>query len=984
MKCGSALVALTALMVCVVLTGSASAQSAAIRGRIVDEQGRVVPGATVTVTNPRTGFARTHDSDAEGLYRFAGLPTGVYDISASLAGFTTVEHRATLLEVNAILHLDVVLRVAGVVDTVNVAAPSPLTEAASPLVGGVVEPRHIEELPLNGRQFANLAATLPGIGIGFHRDPTKATQYTPQVLGGAGRNVNYHVDGGDNNDDTVGGQLQMFPLDAIEEFRFSIASYGAEHGRASGGMMNVVTKSGTNRLSGSTFAFFRDDALNARTTTESRLEVPKSDYRRWQYGGSAGGPIRRNRAHFFGALEFVRQNTFQAVDTEGLFPDLDGVFRVSYRETLLTAKATVNLRAADHAWLRYSMNTTSQPTGVGPRVPPESWGDSDNRFHSINGRYTRILGGAAVNELTVQYATFLNTVTSDTTRPRESFPNGVVVGLGFNLPQATEQRKFHVRDDVSMHVTRGRGLGHDIKTGIGVAHDARLGFPPGVEPPGQLAYTHITNDPTGPLSNVGGNIRNEPLVFPDLQTPLTQVGVYVQDDWRVTDRLTVNAGLRYDVTIGYQIDQSKNPNFVTLQTAGQAGRLAGVAGMEDFGKTPRNDYDNVQPRVGFALDLAGQGKNVVRGGWGIYTDMAYTNANILFASADARGQVSTGQFRASDVNGLRNPDGSFFTARDPISNIAALNEGGRTAFNGEVVSPRLQQPYARQASVGWSHQLGATASFSADVIHSDGRNLNVRARLNSRPGGGPRRFADLALDPNSGNFRVVISRLRSVYDALLLSLKRRSTAGIDFTLNYTLARAKSELGQGVDETGLGPNTLQDATAPFAPVQYGPAASDARHLVSCSAIVPLRWQIQLAPVFYYRSALPVFIIENIDRNNDSFVGDIPDRAFAFDSIDGPPRDIGQCRTINCGRGASSTQFDLRMSRRFTLRASHLTVIGEVFNLFNASNPSAFNARRLIGTAQSSSANPTFMQPSSFAGDFQQAVQRVGQIALRWSF
>jgi hypothetical protein len=362
-------------------------------------------------------------------------------------------------------------------------------------------------------------------------------------------------------------------------------------------------------------------------------------------------------------------------------------------------------------------------------------------------------------------------------------------------------------------------------------------------------------------------------------------------------------------------------------------------------------------------------------------------ANILFAASDAQGlAVVTGQFLATNPDGLRNPDGSFFAVGDPISNIAALNEGGQTGLFGEVVSPRLREPYARQASFGWSHRIGTATTFSADVIHSDGRDLNVRARLNSRPGGGPRRFGDLALDPNTANFRVVISPLRSNYNALLLSLRRRSATGLDFALSYTLAKARSELGQGVDETGLGPNTIQDATDPFAPVEYGPAASDARHLVSLSAIVPVVWQIQVAPLFHHRSALPVFITDGVDRNNDFNANDIPERAVAFCGVGRPARDVGPCRTINCGRGAASTTFDLRVSRRFNFRGSHLTAIAEIFNLFDASNPSAFNvnARRLLGTVQSASPNPDFLQPASFSGDFQQPVQRVGQLALRWSF
>ena len=966
----------------------AAAQSAVVNGRLLDEQGRPVAGATVTLTNPRTGLIRSDASNNEGLYRIAGLPAGLYDVAASLSGFTTVEQHGVVVDVGAVVRIDFALAVAAVAVTLDVVASSPLIEVGSPVVGGVVDARRIEDLPLNGRQFANLAATLPGVGIAFHRDPTKGTQYSPQVGGGAGRNVNYQVDGGDNNDDTVGGQLQLFALDAIEEFRFSLASYSAEHGRASGGIMNIVTKSGSNRLAGSGFGFFRDDALNARTMTEKRAKVPKSDYRRWQYGGSIGGPIRRDKTHYFAAVERVHQDTFQAVATDGLFPELDGVFPVAYAETLASAKATTNLRVEDRVWLRYAVNTTEQPTGVGPTVPPQSWGDNRNRFHSINAQYTRVFGPAALNELTVQYSTFLNTITGNTTASRETFPNGVIVGQGPNIPQATEQRKLHLREDVSMHVTGGGGLSHVLKTGVSVAHDARLGFPSSKEEPGFFSYTHSTNDRQGAISNVGGNTRTEPIAFPAVETPLTQVGVYLQDDWRVTDRLTVNAGLRYDVTIGYQIDQSKNPNFVVLQEAGRAGRFRNVIGMEDFGKTPRDDRDNIQPRVGFVFDTSGAGQNVLRAGWGVYTDTAYTNSNILFAAADALGIVTTGQFVASDPNGLRNPDGSFFKVGDPISNIAALNEGGQTGLVGEVVSPRLKQPYTRQASVGWSHRLGSLMAFSADFIHSDGRNLNVRARLNSRPNGGPGRFADLALDPNGPGFRTVISPLRSVYDGLLLSLRRRSASGLDVALNYTLSRAKSELGQGLDETGLGPNTIQDATDPFAAVQFGPALSDARHLVSISALIPIRWGVQAAPIFYYRSALPVGILEGLDRNNDFINNDTPDRAFAFDGVGRAPRDTGPCLTINCGRGAASSQFNVRLSKRLVLAGgSRLEAIAELFNVFNASNPSnpsMVNNRRLLGTVQRPEVNPDFMQPASFSGDFQRPEQRVGQLALRWTF
>ena len=187
-------------------------------------------------------------------------------------------------------------------ESVQVQAETPLIETTTSSVGGVVDTTRIESMPLNGRQFANLAATIPGVGLGFHSDPTKSTQYAPQIGGGNGRNLNFQIDGGDNNDDTVGGQLQAFPLEAIDQFSVITSRYKAEYGRSNGGVLNVVTKSGTNNNHGSWFTLLRDDAMNVRTETERRNNRDKQDYRRWQYGGSFGGPIIKNKLQYFAAL----------------------------------------------------------------------------------------------------------------------------------------------------------------------------------------------------------------------------------------------------------------------------------------------------------------------------------------------------------------------------------------------------------------------------------------------------------------------------------------------------------------------------------------------------------------------------------------------------------------------------------------------------------------------------------------------------------
>ena len=281
---------------CAIAVGSpAAAQQTTgnIQGQVIDAQKAAVPGVTVTAKSETTGFTRTEVTDAEGVYRLNALPVGVYTVRAELAGFAPYQRKEIIVNLGQQTDIHIDLKVGGVAENVSVTAESPLIPTTTSAVGGVVDVGRIESLPLNGRQFANAAVTIPGVMLGFHSDPTKSTQFSPQIGGGNGRNVNYQIDGGDNNDDTVGGLLQLFPLEAIQEFQFVTSRYKAEYGRSNGGVMNIVTKGGTNDYRGSWFTMFRDTAMNAMTETErrndeanaaaGRPEVGKQDYRRYQY-----------------------------------------------------------------------------------------------------------------------------------------------------------------------------------------------------------------------------------------------------------------------------------------------------------------------------------------------------------------------------------------------------------------------------------------------------------------------------------------------------------------------------------------------------------------------------------------------------------------------------------------------------------------------------------------------------------------------------
>ena len=951
-----------------------------ITGRILDDQGSAVPGVSVTALNAQTGFSRTTVTDAEGVYRLNALPVGTYDLTADLTGFAKVENKAIVLNVGQTLDVNMSLKVASVQESVTVTGESPMIETRSSSVGGVVDIQRIESLPLNGRQFANLAATIPGVGLGFHSDPTKSAQFSPQINGGNGRNVNYQIDGGDNNDDTVGGLLQAFPLEAIQEFNFVTQRFKAEYGRSNGGVMNIVTKSGTNDWRGSFFTMFRDKSLNSTTFSQEIANIDKQDYRRYQFGGSFGGPIALNRAHFFAAFERTQQDTKQAVDTRGLFPSEDGVFDTPLRENLFTAKMTANLNPAHYLSVRYGRNTNSQPYGAALRNARSAWSISENNFNSINMNHNWVLGGSKLNEAIFQYADFGNNIPLSSNDPWLIFPNGVRIGGNPNTPQTTQQEKWQFRDDFSWSMTGYGGIGHDFRAGANWIHEPHLfiTFNGGSSPQLTLIEDSLTS-PSRIVTFQGGAAN--------VNIPMDLYALYIQDDWRVTNKLTLNLGLRYDYVDGMPIEQATNPNFQALQSAGLSGRLNGMALFEDFGKETKNDGDNIQPRLGFAYDVTGDGRNIVRGGWGVYTDFGYTNSNVLFPALDVAG--GHGQvFNVTNATGIRKADGTFYTPQDPISSIAHLNQVDTSLapLFGQVASPVLEQPYTRQTNIGWAHQLNSSTAITADYVRVEGRDINIRFRGNTLENG-VRRLNGIGIRPNTIALRTAVSKGESTYDGLILGFRRRMSRGFDLTASYTLGKAESMIGTANDE--LDANVIQNASDPLNPINQGPSTrTDARHRVSISAVIQAPWGITVAPFFLYRSALPLLTFEGVDFNLDDNVNDITPLAYNFTGLndDGTAtfEENGACENVNCSRRAPYSQLNLRLSKSFRIWGSaRVEAIGEIFNLFNAKNPALpLTSARVNATtgAQLSS----FMQPTAYAGDIGQPEQRIGQLGFRFTF
>jgi hypothetical protein len=940
------LVAVALAVVLVAATGFAQGTTGTLAGKITDEQGLALPGVTVTASNTGTGFSRSATTDSTGEYSLPGLPVGMYELKADMTGFASQSQKGISVNVAGTTTTDFKMGVTGRTEELTVVAEAPLIDVRESGVGEIITTAQIENLPLNGRQFGNLAALVPGVGLGFHTDPTKSTQFAPQAGGGGGRNINYLIDGGDNNDDTVGGLVQNFPLDSIGEFNFQTQRFKAEYGRANGGVLSVVTKSGTNDLRGSVFEYFRDKSLNSITESERLAGVEKGEYRKHQFGGSLGGPIVKDRTHFFVSVERVQQDTTQVVNSDGLFPDLDGVFDVPYRETMALGKITHQLNSNHYLSLRYGYNDNSQPYGAGVQSPVENWGDNQNKFHSANVNLNSVLGTGKLNEFVFQFSYFKNHIAENSTAPSEVFPGGFTTGQNVNTPQTTEQHKYQFRDDFTL--TRG---GHEFKIGAQFINEPVLDitFNSGNSP----TFTHLTDDRNGPITNISqsGTVGEG---SDTAKIPTKQYAVYVQDAWRATDRLTIDLGVRYEYVTGFAFDQSDSILFQELQAAGAAGRLDGIIGLEDFGLEPEEDKNNIAPRAGFTLDTKGDGQLVLRGGLGRYYDFAYTNANILFAVASA--QVPHGTiYSYDDQAGIRNPDGSLFRPGQPLP-PNQIRSTARPSFN-HAASPRIKQPYTDQANLGFSKALGKEFAIEVDGIYARGRDLGIRPNLNVRVNRGPRRLNDILPTFGATNFRADVSKGRSNYKAVSVAFKKRWDGKLQFLTSYTLSESKSMSRRATDE--FISDDIINAFDPFADAQESWTNNDARHRVTISGVWSPGMEFRIAPIFRYRSATPFNVTTGTDDNGDGKNFDLPPGG-----------------AINDHRGADFKQFDLRVSKKFKISGSAaFELIAEGFNVLNAKNPAGF-----VGNLTSS----TFGQPTEYAGDFQRGEQRIFQFGARFEF
>ncbi len=931
----------------------AQAASGTLAGHIVDKSGAALPGVTVTAAQKDTGYERNTVTAGDGAFRLASLQVGTYSVKADLAGFGTVTVDDVKVDVASIRNLEITLAQSAVSESITVVDEAPLI-ANTPAVGAVVSQQELDNLPLNGRQFANLAVLAPGTTLGYNSDPTKPGQLVIELNGGIGRNVNYTVDGGDNTDDTIGGALQNFSVEGVQEFKIQTMEYKAEFGRSTGGVLSVVTKSGTNRFSGSGYGFFRSDSLDSRTQNEIQDNAPKQPLDRKQYGGSLGGPIMQDKLHFFVTYEKTDRTTSYIVDSHFPIASIAGqAVQTPFSDQLFSGKLSYDISPKQYLQVRYGYQKNSDKYGQSTLPAPSSLGTITNNYKSLLAGLSSQIGSDMLNEALFQYSKFNNAITANSNQPFIYYPSGFTTGQNINTPQHTNQTKYQYKDDFGFSTVLG-GQRHDFKTGLAVIHEPVLGGDFTTGTTGQ--FSTLTDQAGSPITDItifGG--------FNGNSDPVDQYSAFFQDDWAVSSRLTLNVGLRYDLWTGFNLDQRSNPIWQTLSTQTQFNSPIFRQFQGGQGGVLKNDNTNFAPRLGFVWDTGGDGKRLLRGGWGIYYDFPYTNATILFPSSAVQSNYGV-VYNNHNPTGIKNPDGTFFQPGQPLPPNQL--PGAAIPPPNEVAAPNLTNtPRSYQGSLGYSWQVNDALGINIEGVDVEYHDLPFRSRANVDP------ITLQPLFPQFANFRVWESDGTGTYRGLNLGLRYRLSGKLTIQGFYTLSKATGITLAGADEFRLTDVTYQpdlrgardasiDPGDPLCSSCTGPLNTDARHRVSLGAVYLAPWQINLAAMFRYHSGTPYMITEPFNLTNRQIF---------------LPPGVG----LNSGRTGSFEQLDLRLSKTFALYKSvAIEGIAEVFNVFNAKNPAEYNG--VVGTA-------TFGQPGVFAGgDPAQGENRLVQLGVRLSF
>lgn len=918
------------------VTGVSAQSTATLRGVVRDSQGVPIVGATVTVRSAATGLDRTVPTTDDGGYVVVNLPLIVVQVVATASGFADATRGGVALEVGQTRSVDFTLAPAGVQERVDVGAIMPLVDTTRSVVDAVIPSQAIESLPLNGRNFLELALLVPGNAPAPNFDPTKSNTVVISSAGQLGRGGNVMIDGADNNDDVVGGPLQNVTQESVQEFQIATNRFTAEFGRSASSMINVVTRSGSDRLRVAASLFLRDSRWQGLPATFDRSRGEELPFDRQQLAGAAGGALAPGRAFWFAAAEYRNQDGAVLVGARDVPTRTIGrTFATAPLDDLL-GSGRLDWRPSGHDALifRYAGEKAedTSASSLDRAIGSASYRQQGRNSHNaVVGTWNRVVRPTLVNAATVSFSGFDNAITPVGTGPQYTFPS-MLDGSSFRVPQATAQKRLQLSDTLSF--VRGA---HSLRAG-GEWQRVDAAFDLGVFLDGRIEFIEdfATHDANGDGRVDDGDLLfavtlrsgkpTQALLLPDADNH--HVALFVQDDWRVRSDLTLNLGMRYEVDSDVKNIRRYDEINPIVRPFLQGER--------------RRDTNNVGPRIGFNW-APGTGRTSVHGGYGLYYDRVTLQIQSLERGLDGRALPI--EVRAGNLFFLDSTNGRFPAfAPSTVNPFTGFILPGAGASGINIIDNNLQNPRVQQWNLGVQHELPWSTVLRVDGVHNLGTHFIIGRTLGTVDNpvvGGPDRVVNLE------------SSVNTHYDALLLSAERRSSR-LGFRASYALAKALNYANDDQIPFSNGPidsNNLR--------LDFGPTPNDQRHRFTLAAWAQGPLGILMAPIVTVASGVPMDILMPDGQSRvPTFQRNAGGRLFrtgadlnrALQEINAGGGIAGQRlpyvgNDVRFGDGFSSV--DLRVSRPFTAGRLRLEPMLEVFNLCNVTNVLGVSVKNYSG-------------------------------------
>lgn len=873
--------------------------TSAINGVVRDQTLAALPGATVTATNTETGRVRATTSSGQGSYRIDGLPPGAYTIRVELSGFRPKERRLQLGGTE-VATVDVQLQIASAAEAIEVVAEAALVDVTQNQLKTQLDAQMMKEIPLNGRRFQDFALLAPGVGTDFGSTRSGSSDAI-SFFGFNERFKSLYVDGVDLNDELTGGGTGItdapraqFSMEAIQEITVLRNQFSAEVGRQQAGVINVITKSGTNDFRGNAFVFLRDDAVDKKNVFASG----KLPFHQYQFGANLGGPIVKDKTHFFANVErWDAEQTATILIPPALVNFLaDKRTEISqpYARTNVFLKLSHSLTDKNvlNVTYLYDRQQADNQAAVANAAADSRFTEKQNDNFLV-ARLTTTVGGRGVNELRLGYSRSFTDRPATSGRPNLNFA-GFQSGTPTNMPQGRTQKNLIAANVFTRGFTwKGE---HSFKVGgevnivrlptklnlfqFGQFTFARQEAPSATNPPIQYTLSRYSR----PAADLNSNFY----------------GVFIQDDWKVTPSLTVNLGLRYDLE-SYSgsyggADWPTGLNSFEDKVRFLLSTAPGGANAATVYKSRETDRNNVQPRIGFNWAAGSDGRTSIRGGWGLFTEGGHDPISTQGTLKSDRAQSFV------SVNPAVNA--SFFPNEPSAALLATFS---RISLVSQFPGVFVESAYAHQFTFGAERQIGNDIGLAIDYAgirsRHNGRDVNVNHPNAS--GACPFLASCAAVTVNMAD-----GRMES--DALQVQIRRSFARKVGFLVSYTLLKAELD----------GPSTsplLRDA-------DFGPMPNDVRHRFVASGNLRLPKDFDFGVVVNVASAFPYTATAGRDTTGDRVAGN--DRSAGV--------------TYNSLRGDGFFSADARLSKELRLGGNRrLELLAEAFNILNTVNYNNYN-------------------------------------------